>query len=157
MLSPMKTECDWWYNSLWRWLPMLKCESLSTTVLFRTTCTLTRMIIFPLLLLSIKSYTLLDYRLPGRGPLQKAYVTLDFISKFLLSFHKVTVGRGYVACLNFKTSCVGVYKCLSLNVGFAVTVAIWLREVVSCHDFILHAVATLWAMSLVGIYPGRAS
>ena len=93
MLSPMKTECNWWYNSLWRWLPMLKCESLSTTVLFRTTCTLTRMIIFPLLLLSIKSYTLLDYRLPGRGPLQKAYVTLDFISKFLLSFHKVTVGR----------------------------------------------------------------
>lgn len=92
MLLPMKTECDWWYNSLWRWLPMLKCESLSTTVLFRTTCTLTRMIIFPLLLLSLKSYTLLDYRLPGRGPLQKAYVTLDFISKFLLSFHKVTVG-----------------------------------------------------------------
>lgn len=88
----MKTECDWWYNSLWRWLPMLKCESLSTTVLFRTTCTLTRMIIFPLLMLFLKSYTLLDYRLPGRGPLQKAYVTLDFISKFLLSFHKVTVG-----------------------------------------------------------------
>lgn len=50
------------------------------------------MIIFPLLMLFLKSYTLLDYRLPGRGPLQKAYVTLDFISKFLLSFHKVTVG-----------------------------------------------------------------
>ena len=69
-------------------------------------------------------------------------------------------GRGggvYVACLNFKTSRVGVYKCLSLIVGFAVTVVIWLREVVSCRDFILHAVATLWAMSLVGIYPGRAS
>ena len=30
-------------------------------------------------------------------------------------------------------------------------------EVVSCRDFILHAVATVWAMSLVGIYPGRAS
>ena len=69
-------------------------------------------------------------------------------------------GRGggvYVACLNFKTSRVGVYKCLSLIVGFAVTVVIWLREVVSCRDFILHTVATLWAMSLVGIYPGRAS
>ena len=63
----------------------------------------------------------------------------------------------YVAHLNFKTSCVGVYKCLSLIVGFAVTVAIWLREVVSCHDFISPAVATFWAMSLVGIYPGRAS
>ena len=34
-------------------------------------------------------------------------------------------------------------KCLSLIAGFAVTVAIWQREVVSCHDFILRAVATL--------------
>ena len=53
---------------------------------------------------------------------------------------------------------VGVYKCLSLIVGFAVTVAIWLRGgFVSCRDFILRAVATFWALSLVGIYPGRAS
>ena len=65
-------------------------------------------------------------------------------------------GWSRVACLNFKTSCVGVYKCLSLIVGFAVTVAIWPRRVVSCRDFILRAVATFWAMSLVGIYPGRA-
>ena len=36
-------------------------------------------------------------------------------------------GGSYVAHLNFKTSRVGVYKCLSLIVGFAVTVAIWLR------------------------------
>ena len=63
----------------------------------------------------------------------------------------------HVARLNFKTSCVGVYKCLSLIVGFAVTVAIGPREVVSCRDFILRAVATFWAMLLVGIYPGRAS
>ena len=63
----------------------------------------------------------------------------------------------HVAHLNFKTSRVGVYKCLSLIVGFAVTVAIWQREVVSCRDFILCTVATFWAMSLVGIYPGRAS
>ena len=67
----------------------------------------------------------------------------------------------HVACLNFKTSrVVGVYKCLSLIVGFAVTVAIWSREVfslVSCRDFILRAVATAWAMSLVRIYRGRAS
>ena len=48
-------------------------------------------------------------------------------------------------------------KCLLLIVGFAVTVAIWPREVVSCCDFLLHAVATFWAMSPVGIYPGRAS
>ena len=61
-----------------------------------------------------------------------------------------------VARLNFKTSRVGVYKCLSLIVGFAVTVAIWPREIVSCRDFILRVVATVWAMSLVGIYPGRA-
>ena len=68
-------------------------------------------------------------------------------------------GRGGspVAGLSFKTSRVGVYKCLSLIVGFAVTVAMWQREVVSCCDFILRAVATFWAMLLVGIYPGRAS
>ena len=46
----------------------------------------------------------------------------------------------HVARLNFKTSHVGVYKCVSFIVGFAVTVAIWLREVVSCRDFILRAV-----------------
>ena len=66
-------------------------------------------------------------------------------------------GGVHVARLNFKTSRDGVYKCLSLIVGLAVTVAIWLREVVSCRDFILRAVATFWAMLLVGIYPGRAS
>ena len=59
--------------------------------------------------------------------------------------------------LGTRQSCVGIYKCLSLIVGFAVTVAIWPREVVSCHDFILCTVATFWATSLVGIYPGRAS
>ena len=63
----------------------------------------------------------------------------------------------YVAHLNFKTSRVGIYKCLSLIVGFAVTVAIWLREVVFCRDFILHTVATFWATLLVRIYPGRFS
>ena len=66
-------------------------------------------------------------------------------------------GGVHVARLNFEMSRVGVYKCLSLLVGFAVTVAIWPREVVSCRDFILPAVATFWAMSLVGIYLGRAS
>ena len=66
-------------------------------------------------------------------------------------------GGSHVARLNFKTSRVSVYKCLSLIVGFAITVAIWPRDVVSCRNFILRAVATFWAMSLVGIYPGRAS
>ena len=66
-------------------------------------------------------------------------------------------GGSHVTLLNFKMSCVGVYKCLLLIVSFALTVAIWPREVVSCCDFILHAVATFWAMSLVRIYPGRAS
>ena len=66
-------------------------------------------------------------------------------------------GDSHVARLKFKTPRVGVYKCLSLIVGFAVTVAIWPREVVSCRDFILCAIATFWAMSLVWIYPGRAS
>ena len=53
-----------------------------------------------------------------------------------------------------KRLVVGVYKCLSLIAGVA---AIWRREVVSYRDFILRAVATFWAMSLVGIYPGRVS
>ena len=68
-------------------------------------------------------------------------------------------GRANVARLNFETSRVGVYKCLSLIVGVSVSVgvAIWPREVASCRDFILRAVPTFWAMSLVGIYPGRAS
>ena len=66
------------------------------------------------------------------------------------------MGGSYVVRLNFKTSRVGVYKCLLLIIGFAITVAIWPREVVSCRDFILRAVATFWAMSLVGIYPGKA-
>ena len=65
-------------------------------------------------------------------------------------------GESHVTRLNFKTSCGGVYKCLSLIVSFDVTVAIWQREVVSCCDFILHTVATFWVMSLVAIYPGRA-
>ena len=66
-------------------------------------------------------------------------------------------GGAHFACLNFKISCVSVYRCSSLIVSFAVTVAIWPREVVSCRDFILRAVANFWAMWLVGIYPGRAS
>ena len=66
-------------------------------------------------------------------------------------------GGSHVARLNFKTTRVGVYKCLSLIVRFAVTVAIWPREVVSCRNFILRAVATFWAMSLVGIDLGKDS
>ena len=69
--------------------------------------------------------------------------------------------------LNFKTSRVGVYKCLWGNLvprAFPLKIGWrekpWGRgceEVVSCCDFILRAVASFWAMSLVGIYPGRAS
>ena len=54
-------------------------------------------------------------------------------------------GGFHVARLNFKMSRVSVYKWLSLIVG------IWPREVVSCRDFILRAVATFCAKSLVGI------
>ena len=61
----------------------------------------------------------------------------------------------HVARLNFKMSHVGVYKCLLLIVSFAVTVAIWPPEVVSCRNFILRSVTTFSAMSLVEIYPGR--
>ena len=66
-------------------------------------------------------------------------------------------GGVHVAYLNFKTSCVGVYENLLLIGSFSITVAIWSGEVVSCRDFILSALATFWATSLVGIYPGRAS
>ena len=66
-------------------------------------------------------------------------------------------GGSHFARLNFKTSRVSVYKCMSLVVGFAVTVAIWRREVLSCRDFTLRDVATFWVMSLVRLYPGRAS
>ena len=48
-------------------------------------------------------------------------------------------------------------RSLSLILGFGVTVAIWPREAVSCRDFILRSVATFWVMSLVGMYPCRAS
>ena len=88
---------------------------------------------------------------------------LEEVKKHVVSFiialpTRVLGGGGsHVAHLNFKTSRVGVYKCLSLIVGFADTVAIWPREVVFCRDFILHTVTTFWTMSLVGIYPGRAS
>ena len=91
------------------------------------------------------------------------YNTKNLISCFIVVIvpkHEALPGGGggsHVTRLNFKMSRVSVYKCLSLIVSFAVTVAIWPREVVSCCDFILHAVATFWAMSLVRIYPGRAS
>ena len=61
-------------------------------------------------------------------------------------------GGFHVSHLNFKTFRVSVYKCLSLIVGFAVSVTIWPREVVSCR---ISFYALSWAMSFVGIYPGR--
>ena len=75
----------------------------------------------------------------------------------LCCYYEAMPGGVHVARLNFKTSRIGVYKCLLLIVGFAFTVAIRPREIVSCLDFILCAVTTFWAMSLVRIYPGRAS
>ena len=87
-----------------------------------------------------------------------SYITCNFYRYPFFHIKEALPGWGggsHVARLNFKTSRVGVYKCLSLIVGFAVTVAIWPREVVSCRDFILRAVTTFWAVSLVGIYPGR--
>ena len=49
------------------------------------------------------------------------------------------------------------HRSLSLILGLDVTVGILLRKDIFCCDFILCAVATFWSMSLVGIYPGRAS
>ena len=78
---------------------------------------------------------------------------ITFHINFVLNYVEALPGGGPMS----PVSRFGVYKCLSLIVGFAVTVAVWLREVVSGRDFILRAVTTFWAMSLVEIYPGRAS
>ena len=41
--------------------------------------------------------------------------------------------------------------------SFDVTVGIWLRKVVFCHNFILRAAASFWVVSLVGVNPDKAS
>ena len=80
----------------------------------------------------------------------------------MITFH-INFVLNYVEALPGGVPCrpsefrFGVYKRFSLIVGFAVPVAIWPREVVSGRNFILRAVTTFWAMSLVEIYPGRAS
>ena len=66
-------------------------------------------------------------------------------------------GWSHVTRLNLKCLVSVFINACHLYVGFAVTVSIWPREVVSCRDFILGAVATFWAMWFVGTYPGRAS
>ena len=80
-------------------------------------------------------------------------------STIRISLLEALPGEGsHVARLNFKMSHVSVYKCLSLIVGF-------FRH---CHNLATggcllsrfhfsRAVASFWATSLVGIYPGRAS
>ena len=71
------------------------------------------------------------------------YCSLAQATEPVCNLHRGLAGGGsHVARLNFKTSRVGIYRCLSLIVSFAVTVTIWLREVVSCRDFILRAVTT---------------
>ena len=67
-----------------------------------------------------------------------------------LSSCEALPGESHVARLNFKTSHVGVYKCLSLIVSFAVTVAIWPREVVSCRDLLLFGPCRLSEFTLAG-------
>ena len=74
-----------------------------------------------------------------RGPSLTSFAFPGLFSLMALKNHKLAKNRS-----------------LSLILGFAVTVAIWLREVVSCRNFILPFVAPFWVMSLVGIYPGRA-
>ena len=49
------------------------------------------------------------------------------------------------------------HRSLPPILGFDVSVGILPRKVAVCRNFILRAVATFWVMSLVGIYPGRAS
>ena len=66
------------------------------------------------------------------------------VEPLLISSLRPYWGGGSHVALNFKTSPGGVYKCLSLIVGFAVTVTIWPREVVSCRDFIFHFLSLLF-------------
>ena len=49
------------------------------------------------------------------------------------------------------------HRSLPPILGFDVSVGILPRKIVVCRDFISRAVATFWVMSVVGIYPGRAS
>ena len=62
-------------------------------------------------------------------------------------------------CTSFLSSncCQNMPNHRSLSPILLVSVEILPRKVVVCRDFILRAVATFWVMSLVGIYPGRAS
>ena len=64
-------------------------------------------------------------------------------------------GGSRVACLNILKSLMSGFNLVIL--GLDITVGILLGKDVFCRNFILCAVATFWAMSLVGIYPVRAS
>ena len=93
------------------------------------------------------------WNLPKAQCLSKSFLAVNHCHPH--SIEALPGGRGVPCrlCLNFKTSCIGVYKSLLLIVGFAVTVPIWPGEVVSCREFILRAVATFWAMSLSEFTP----
>ena len=60
--------------------------------------------------------------------LQRKYYGCTYFALRLVYLMRPCQGGSQVARLNFKTYRVGVYKCLSLIVGFAVTVTIWPRR-----------------------------
>ena len=62
-------------------------------------------------------------------------------------------GGGNVAHLNFKASRVGIYRCSLLIVGFAITVTIWPRVVVSCREF--HFTHCHYFLGHVACHSGR--
>ena len=73
------------------------------------------------------------------------------------SFHgyyrvKLYQGVPCVACLNLKTYGVII---LSLFLRLVVVVGILMNKILIFSDFHIYAIATFWAMSLVGIYPGH--
>ena len=84
--------------------------------------------------------------------------------KFVLIFHLSSDVTGHTSVkpeltqlsLNFKTSRVSVYKCSSLIVGFA-SLSQFGQGRLSLDAISFYAFASFWAMSLVGVYPGRAS
>ena len=87
------------------------------------------------------------WNLPKWQCLSKSFLTINHCHPHSIEAMLGGWGGGsYVACLNFKTSRVGVYKCLSLIVGFAVTVAIIGRGRLSLAAISFYALSLLFEL-----------
>ena len=98
----------------------------------------------------------------GQAPQQLIHERLSWRNNIMIiSNFWMRLGRGpargvsHVACRSFKMSRVGILSRLHNAVGNLATY-IWLRRSFVAISFECWT-ATFWPMSLVGIYPGRAS